>query len=106
VVIETDDGVKTYKKRDIAAIKGIKPIILPEPVDENDPEALFLEGLRVASEGSFLHAESLFQKAERKGYLKDNLKEALSIVEDLRKGAIDEDRAEYLFKGLYSLESR
>jgi len=89
--------VKTYKLEDVLEIRGNRP----KSLVTSEPMINLSEGMRVASEGSFLYAENIFIELVNRNSSDYNAKQALNIIEDLRKGKISDSYAKNLFKGAY-----
>jgi len=102
VEIKVGKELKSYNREDILEIRGNKP----KSLAALGLRISLAEGLRVASQGSFLHAENIFKELLNRNPSNFNVKQALNIIEDLRKGKISDSYAKNLFKGAYYFSLR
>lgn len=88
--------------KDIKAIRGKKPRSGRQDEDETKTAELTFGGaLRLASQGSFLYAEDIFNTLLKKNSSDTNVIEALNAIDDVRSGAIKESFARRIFEGAY-----
>ena len=91
-----------YENKYIKSFGEVKPDVTPAESDNSAKTSDSLKtGLELASAGRFDEAEEQFKKDL------NNINGSLSVLKELKKGAITKEFAAYLFQGsLYSMEEK
>jgi len=114
VRVESQGNTLYFENRFIQEIKEDSPESPRQDADKPDTlvgeedkagelNSLFESGLRYAAEGDFDKAQEQFTKASELDKSDNNVKGALGILDDLKKGLVSREYVTDLFKGSYSL---
>jgi len=89
IKVKFDNKEVYYELKYIESIKEDKESITPKENLPLDTNFYLKQGLKYGAEGNFTKAEEEFKKGLEIDSAHHNLKEALKIIDDIKKGAIN-----------------